>query len=496
MKAIIIKCCLGVVLACASIFAHAEIASTRLADTIKSSGSGNINLLLASGNVAISAAQLEQYRLLHTDTTLGSTRYFLSLGVDVNENNKGLETSTAQGIAIGSLSLKVTRAGGVTTYTNYRTRTKALIAPAGTTARQNYYTVLGEGGSSRITGSNAIQSQFDSTLDIFVPDSLADALQIELSVSLLSVNKTLGDPESFYDFSGGFEDLALLNNSDAYFLNNTLKETASFDDQAPISEAVTVVSSDTAVAPPPTPSSWTYFPSATGWYKIAYEDKFPELGDYDFNDAVIAYRYKLGLDASGNVIRIESEAYLLADGALNELNWQWRLPVAGSGTVSCSLRMVGQTVGTACPASMQGGVLSATMFPQISDATQYFVGSGGSFANTVCPSSKIDGPYASMSLVLASPVALAAIGAPDPQLNVVTTGRTITLASRDPNNFPYALIFPSSWNHPCEKVDMGLAYPQYLTFLQSGGTQAQTWYANPASGLTFGGSMNTYTWAN
>ena len=248
--------------------------------------------------------------------------------------------------------------------------------------------------------------------------------------------------------------------------------------------------------PPPTPSSWTYFPSATGWYKIAYEDKFPELGDYDFNDAVIAYRYKLGLDASGNVLRIETEAYLLADGALNELNWQWRLPVSGSGTVSCSLRMVGQTIGTACPASLQTGVLTATMFPQINDVTQYFAGSSGSFANTVCPSNKIDGPYATTSLILDKPVALSTIGTPDPQLNVVTTGRTITLASRDPNNFPYALIFPDSWHHPCEKVDMALAYPQYLTYLQSGGAQAQTWYANPSSGLTFGASMNTYTWAN
>lgn len=476
--------------------AQAVLNSVRLADVIKSSGSGTINLLLGTGNVPISATELEQYRLAHTDTTQGTAKQFLSLGVDVNENNKGLETSSAQGITIATLSLKVTRPSGITTYTDYRTRTRALLAAAGTVQRANYYTVLGEGGSSRITGSNAIQQQFDSTLDIFVPDSLADASKVELIITLLNVNKTLGDPESFYDYSGGYEDLALLNNEDAYFLNATLKETASFDDQAPVSEPVTVVSSDSAPVPPPTPTSWSYYPSATGWYKIAYEDKYPEQGDYDFNDAVVAYRYKLGLDAAGKVIRIEAEAYLLADGALHDLNWQWRLPVAGTGSVNCSLRMVGQTVGTGCPISLQSGLLAATMFPQINDASQYFAGSGGSFANTVCPSNKIDGPYSRISVQLDTPVAQTAIGNPDPQLNVVTTGQTITLALRDVNNFPYALILPHTWNHPCEKTDMGLAYPQYLTFLQSGGTQAQTWYANPSSGLTFSADISTYTWAN
>lgn len=477
----------------AALNAQAALESVRLADVLRSSGSGTINLLMGNGNAPIPAAQLEAYRLDHSDATGGTVRNYLSLGIDVNENSKGLENSTAQGITLAEVRLVVTRPSGTKTYTEFRTATRALLAAAGSTTRQRYYTALGEGGSSRITSANSVQAAFDSTLDIFVPDSLADASAAILTVRLLDVNKSFGDPESFYDFSGGFEDLALLNRTDAYFLNVTLAETALFRSSAPAVEPVTgIVSNDTAGTPSSSPASWSYFPSADGWYFVAYEDNFPNPGDYDFNDAVVAYRYRLGLDTLGRVIRVEAESYLVAEGAWFTLDWHLRLPIAATGSATCTRRLPGATTTSVCTAQLQGNVLDALPYPNIDNSGAYFSGAPSWAANTVKLAPAKQGAYASISVRLDAPVVASAIGVPDPWLYVQDTARSIHLASRDPSGFPYAMLLPMGWRNPYENIDMGLAYPRFRSFVETGGTQSADWYLTQDTNQIF--NLSDWLW--
>jgi hypothetical protein len=74
-----------------SVMSNAEDISTRLKHTI-SKGSGDINLLLAQGNKAISPVFLETIRLQNNG--------MLMLGVDINEASSGSEKSTSQGVAV------------------------------------------------------------------------------------------------------------------------------------------------------------------------------------------------------------------------------------------------------------------------------------------------------------------------------------------------------------------------------------------------------------
>ncbi|KNC65317.1 hypothetical protein AC626_23830, partial [Pseudoalteromonas rubra] len=46
---------------------------------------------------------------------------------------------------------------------------------------------------------------------------------------------------------------------------------------------------------------------------------------------------------------------------------------------------------------------------------------------------------------------------------------------------PWALIINSQWDHPMERVDMSLAYPQFVEFAQSAGAQNATWFENPVA---------------
>lgn len=472
--------------------AQTEQASVRLADVIRSQGSGTIDLMLATGNVPIGAAALEAFRQMHVDTSTGTARHYLALAIDVNENSKGLENSDAQGITLAQVTLTVTRSSGTRTYTDFRTRTRALVAESGSRTRSLRYTALGEAGSSRITGSGDIQSSFDSTLDIFVPDSLADATAATLSIRLLDVNKSMGEPEGFHDYSGGYEDLALINRTDARFLNVTLPQSARFRALAPAAEVVAgVVTTDTEAAPAPAPApapvaTWSYLPSASGWYVVAYEDSYPNRGDYDFNDAVVAYRYRIRQDSEGRVDQIEAESYLLADGAQHILDWHFRLPVAATGgTATCTVWRRPDAASTGCAAQLSGGVFDATAYPGIDNAGTYFAGTNPWWVNTQGGGSFREGAYARMTLTLASPVPLSAIGTADPWLYVRDTRQSVTLSSRDSAGFPYAMMIPSGWKPPLERVDMGDAYPDFRTFVQSRGTQRPTWYLAPAAARVF-----------
>jgi LruC domain-containing protein len=71
--------------------------------------------------------------------------------------------------------------------------------------------------------------------------------------------------------------------------------------------------------------SISYYPSASEWATIAFEDNWPSIGDYDFNDLVMNYRiseYRL----NDEVIRIKLEGQIAAVGALHHNGFAFRLP--------------------------------------------------------------------------------------------------------------------------------------------------------------------------
>lgn len=141
----------------------------------------------------------------------------------------------------------------------------------------------------RSGAANAIQQKFDSKLDIIVPVRQADATSATLSITLLSTNRCLRDPERFCSYSGSPEVLAVLNRDDAYFLNTLQHESVNFVSTAPAAEITPELMTNDADSPAMGVASWSYFPSAQGWYMVAYEDSLPSKGDYGFTDLVVGY---------------------------------------------------------------------------------------------------------------------------------------------------------------------------------------------------------------
>jgi LruC domain-containing protein len=379
------------------------------------------------------------------------------------------------------------------------TETQALLAEEPGEVREPFFTLLGESGSSRISSANSIQDAFDSTIKIAVDQPLHEPGTRTLSaatlqVVLLQTNDALGDPEAFYDFSAGFEDLALLTAADAAFIDSYA---------AGREEAPTVILTN----PPPVVdvmaiSNWNYFPTATSLYVVGYEDLYPVKGDYDFNDLTVAYRVAFGLNVEGDVVAVEGRAYLLTRGSSYTHDWRLAmdLPGIGSGTLTCTVYPdYNNPLSTApCPgvgASHSGGVLDLALF---TDTKQMFPDPAGSeFVNTQRLHSApwnlryFHGPRTDFRLALDAPLPASTMPAApyDPYLYVRNTAQVVKLMEVDPsyqdsNGFPFGMLLTSDWKPPLEFTDTGVAYPSFNDFVTSEGATSQNWYSTPLIDFT------------
>jgi LruC domain-containing protein len=452
--------------------------SVRLTDVIKSSGTGTVDFFKD-----VTAAQLEQLRLDNGGRIV--------IGVDVNESANGTEKASTQAVTLGALTLTVTYsdnsqkvydlASGCCT-----TETQALVAEAPDTLRLPRYTLVGESGSSRITANNAIQGAFDSTIKIEVDSILYDpvsgieATSVVADIAWLKTNTDLGDPEAFYDFTNGFEDLALLNALDTEFID---------DYAAGQDEAVAVIlTNPPEVADPLAVATWNYFPSASSFYLVGYEDLYPKKGDYDFNDLTVAYQVRYGLNSESEVATIRGTAYLITRGAGYNHDWHLRIQLPGNttATFSCTTFLVpGDDYSYQdCSPSGSGFINGSADIKVFSRTAEIFTDPGGEvFTNTLRDQSFVLGPKSTFRIDLDVPLPASSIGeAPfDPYLFVHNTGEKIQLlqvnpAFKDADGFPFGMLMPVDWLPPLEYFSISTIYPLFDSFVASEGTENIDWY--------------------
>ena len=221
---------------------HAQI-PTVLTDKIHK-GSGSINLLND-----VSTSDLQQYL-----TDSGG----LILGVDLNENAAGNESADSVGIAIKQLELVITTTAGTFSFGDFFTSTTAMIQEAGTDSAQEFYTMFGKSGSSQITGGTEgfDLGLFDDVVRIQDISFEGTLLSATLNVTFLNTAQTgMEGNETFFDFSNGFEDFALLGKQDAALL-----EAANFGVEAApsaisyVEQAPTITYEEAGLSTPGAPS--------------------------------------------------------------------------------------------------------------------------------------------------------------------------------------------------------------------------------------------------
>ena len=457
------------------------IDSKPLTDGVGTQCKGVINLFKDA-----SATDLETYR----QDNGGS----LAFGINVNEAKEGTETALSQGISLKDAALTLTFSDGrEKTYSiangSCYTETYTLLAEVGNPTRKLQYTLLGSDETNRTGALNAIQDTYDSTLKCYIPDKLASSsskvVSASLDVQTVNTDVSKGDPEAFYDCTGNPETLALLNGADRRYI----EQYQSGGLQAP-AKAMT---NPTPIPDPLAVTSWNSFPSGNTFYFVAYEDMYPNQGDYDFNDLVVAYKVQLGLNSNNQVVKIVGNAYLMAKGAAYSHDWHLRITLPGTvkTAINCatSLATSPQT-NFACNGSspmLSAGTADVTMFVDTGKLfPSQFTDYRRVFTNTMFGAAYLKGPKSTFSISLDKPVDPATIGiAPfDPYLYVRDTKQTIQLlqvnaAIKDANGYPYGMLMPAGWNWPYEKTDVRTTYPQFNNFTATQGASSINWYNFP-----------------
>lgn len=185
-----------------------QVQSTALSDKLHR-GDGVIDLMKNIGG-----NNLSQY--------FNETGGLLLLGVDVNESSSGNESNASVGVAIQAAQLMISTTKGDFTFGDFYTSTSAYLREAGSLAGGQYQTLVGQNGSSQITGTGPLDiSKFDDVMWFSGIAYEGEITSAKLSIKLLDTPTSKPTAaESFFDFSAGFEDFALLSAADAVLLEN------------------------------------------------------------------------------------------------------------------------------------------------------------------------------------------------------------------------------------------------------------------------------------
>lgn len=246
-----------------------------------------------------------------------------------------------------------------------------------------------------------------------------------------------------------------------------------------------------------------YYPSASDWVTLAYEDNWPNMGDYDMNDLVVRERLQTIYNASGQISGFKLSGFIDARGASNHNGFALRLIGKTPDVVANAYIVID---GISYDKSVEQFQSEAVI--QLWRDTHIFTTTGESgkcsHFNTVKGCStfdpvpfeldvQFDGTVASLnhsdfdffifrSNKRSHEIHFAGYGPTDlfaawrfgkaADTSDPETGRYFKSAG----NLPWGLKINSAWNHPREYIDVLWAYPQYEQWVESSGTSSIEWY--------------------
>jgi len=262
-----------------------------------------------------------------------------------------------------------------------------------------------------------------------------------------------------------------------------------------------------------------YYPNKTDWGTLAFEDLWPGMGDYDFNDLVLDYHFKSVLNASNKLVEFYTKYSVRAVGASLKNGFGFELGGDPSNVQSVTgTHYTSNYVHNNANGTEQGQ--SNTVVILFDNAFSMIGNSGSAFVNT-----KENVPYVqpdtnTLHVLYKNPVNVKTTGtAPYNPFLIVNgdRGKEVHLAGQKPtdladpsffgtmadatnpatgkyyqtaSNLPWALDLPVSFAYPVETVDILNAYNYFADWAQSGGIQYPDWYKDKPG---YRVSANIYT---
>ncbi|MEZ9475550.1 LruC domain-containing protein [Vibrio splendidus] len=281
----------------------------------------------------------------------------------------------------------------------------------------------------------------------------------------------------------------------------------------------------------------------SNYYTAAFEDNWPEVGDFDLNDVVVYYRTTI-LSKDDVVLRMDITGTIMAYGASYGNGLGWRLNGFDESDIDLQTARVqrnGVTRADISPftgedkeVASPGGDLvvvaslnlkndlpinAECMFhrtnPSCSPSLESeqmtfsislpFASGSEPTVSSLMPLSGFDpfifgpgeGQYHGDSFTSSPGKDLEIHTAdfpPTTRGTLVSDFYGIAQDDSDPSsnkyyrttqNMPWGILISSPWNHPAEYIDISEAYPDFAEWATSGGSAKPTWYQNPTSDKTW-----------
>jgi LruC domain-containing protein len=256
----------------------------------------------------------------------------------------------------------------------------------------------------------------------------------------------------------------------------------------------------------------------TGFYTVAFEDNYPDLGDGDYNDAIVHFAHEEVLNSAGLLVDLVGTYHLTARGA--GLDHAFGMSFEGlAGTETGNVRIqTFDSSGTATsydPTTVADALYTtadgdnAMRIRNIFPSTRNVLpGVGSSFTNTENATPESAPASARAKVTFTTPISRASLGTHpyDPFLDIKKAGlydihlpgaeafpdrpaglpdETVGVSFKDDNGYPWAITIPANWLHPLESqmIDgQSPAYEFFQAWRLSAGTSNLDWYDFPYSG--------------
>ncbi len=251
-----------------------------------------------------------------------------------------------------------------------------------------------------------------------------------------------------------------------------------------------------------------YFPGADT-STLVFEDLWPSYGDYDLNDMVVGYKFKVITNASNNVVEVFGNFILRATGASLANGFGFQFPgVNPSSVISTTGYNVQSPTFTLGSNGTENGHSAATFI--VFDKAKRFV----PFGNTI-PGQPVSPPYRFNMYIKFMENGVAGTGGlvSYSTLNIANfnpflvsesdRGKEVHLPGYAPTalanpalfgtqdddtqpgagkyyqsatNLPWALNISGQFDYPIEKIEVSQAYLHFLQWVQSNGNNYPDWY--------------------
>ena len=252
-----------------------------------------------------------------------------------------------------------------------------------------------------------------------------------------------------------------------------------------------------------------YYPSATTFGTLAFEDLWPSTGDYDMNDLVVGYRYKYVTNAQGNAVEMFGNYYVKAAGATFADGFGVQLPFSASLVKSVTGQKLSSGYIKQASSGLEASQNKAVIIP-FDDYSSLVTKPGGFLVNTQSSASVVTSDTAKVYLSFTSPISVATLGAapfnpflisdkrrgyevhlpgslPTDLANtkLFSTAQDYThplnnYYYKSKNAWPWALSFAESFDYSSEGSAINKSYLHFLDWAQSGGMAYKDWYKNLA----------------